>query len=241
MLSLDRPPFAAAEAGGLSINPTHWWDLDDDGVWDDAVGTASASEGSVTVAAGAGPGGQDVAEFDTAGDYLYIGLWVGSSLFTSSYSWSCWLNFSTLSGTNSHIAISWRTSAGGRFVIDLGYTGGANDSLYFTGPGSADWCVLTGFSEAVDTWYHYVATWTGTSYKLWINGNLEMDKTGGSGSLPASASDFRFGHVNGASGTTQFYGKMGMVGMWNGLLSQDDVDHLYNSGNGRQYADLTLA
>jgi hypothetical protein len=38
--------------------------------------------------------------------------------------------------------------------------------------------------------------------------------------------------------TYAFFGRMGMVGLWDTPLDQDDIDYLYNAGAGRLYGEL---
>jgi hypothetical protein len=73
----------AASTPVVATPPGSWWNMDDDGVWaDSALATGAkdlAEDGTVTISAGGGPGGQDVADIG-ATESLFVS-WGSSTLF----------------------------------------------------------------------------------------------------------------------------------------------------------------
>lgn len=228
----------------LSVAPNHWWDLDDDGTWADSVGSWHGTEsGAVGVSSGTGPGGQDVASFDTDGDYLDCGLHNPVSEGITDYTICAWLSFSSFNGGNyGNFPFSWRNSTATSHMFDLYYAGQTSDVLATKGPGSGGTGYLEAspVTEAVDTWYHMLATYNDSTgaRELFVDG-VSVDIATAVGTVPNASIRLTFGKASDFSATTtQFKGKAGMFGIFNQVLSQDDIDFLYNSGSGRQYAEL---
>lgn len=234
-------PFVfAAPSSGLSISPDHWWDLSDDGAWNDSVGTWDFVEnGSVTVSAGAGPNGQDVAVFDASNDRLYVSATKNPTTegFTAATSISYWANFDSFNtGSFGNYCFSWRDNAGS-YHFDSGYTGSADDAFAFRGPTLAVQSKAAAVSEATGTWYHIAGVWDGSTQVLYVNGTAYDSKTNTNSVINTSVLVL-FGQAAAGVTATQFLGKAGMVGLWAGALTAADITYLYNSGDGRQFADL---
>lgn len=235
-------PFAfAAPPSGLSISPGHWWDLSDDGAWNDSVGTWDLTEfGTVGISSGGGPNGQDVAVFDATGDYLKIAsknpVTEGYDAAFSLSVWAYHTSFNT--GNYGNYYAGWRGVSGSVFHFDFNYYGSTADSFSIAGPKAGAISNATGVSESTNTWYHIAATWDGSTQKLYVNGNLE-DSDANTQTAYNGAIDFFVGTSYPAgSASLQMLGRLGMLGLFPGALTADDIAYLYNSGDGRQFADL---
>jgi len=241
---VDRPQFVTPSGGGLTISPGHWWDLTDDGTWADSVGSWDLTEyGTVGISSGGGPNGQDVAVFDATGDYLKItSKNPVTEGYDTSFSLSVWAYHTSFNtGNYGNYYMGWRGVSASVFHFDLMYYGYTVDSINLQGVKAAVNSSATGISEATNTWYHVAATWDGTTQKLYVNGSL-ADSDANSNTAYNGAIPFIVGSTyyvtDGGNAAVQMLGRLGMLGMWDGVLTADDISYLYNSGNGRQYGDL---
>lgn len=235
-----KPGQFGVMGGGLSAAPVHWWDLDDDGVWSDDVGSWALTEaGTVTVATGNGPGGQDTCN-QTVGSTSRLDLASKnptSEGFNGPWSFSIWANFASFNtGSNGNWVMNWRGSTGSTIFFQQMYSGTTFDQFYLTGPSAAPQIGST-ITEATGTWYHFAGTSDGTTLEFWINGASQG--TGTEGAVPNAVQPFCIGNgAWSATSFTNFYGYVAMAGLWTAQLTSDDIAYLYNSGSGRQYADL---
>ena len=101
-----------------------------------------------------------------------------------------------------------------------------------------DWQVVldTGFVVELDEWYHLVVTYEGFSndIKVYFNGKLEYE---GNRSFNTVDSRLTIGAKHNASGIRTWSGLIDEFGVWNNrILSQDDVNQLYDNDVGRTYS-----
>lgn len=227
-----------AAGGGLTVSPTHYWDLDDDGVWADSFGSWDWSEtGTVTVSSGTGPGGQDVASFDL-GNHLTLGskTWDGAR---DHISVSAWFKIDALD-TSGTFVFCWR-DIGPPLLAQIAIVNSTNNypaiRVYDS---AADDASLdnTGTNIATGAWQHIVLTWDGTTAISYINNSVDATvEPGDVGAFSNSAIPLRIGEVP-STATYDLDGQVAMVGIWDEALTSADVSYLYNSGNGRQSANL---
>jgi hypothetical protein len=197
--------------------------------------------GTVTISSGGGPNGQDVAVFDANGDYLK--LTTAKNPVTEGYNtafslsiWAYHTSFNT--GNYGNYYSGWRGNSGTNFHYDLGYFGGTNDAFSIVGPKGGNNAIASGVSEATNTWYHVVGVWDGSTIKIYVNGNLEDSEANTSTAYNGEVNLFVGTTYSGGSSTLQMLGRLAMFGLFPGALTADDIAYLYNSGNGRQFADL---
>ena len=81
-------------------------------------------------------------------------------------------------------------------------------------------------------WHHLVATRSGATIKLYIDGNLDKTITDGHTITIGSDSGVIGRHP---SGVAYFNGSIDEVGIWNRALTSDEITKLYNNGNGLTY------
>ncbi len=85
-----------------------------------------------------------------------------------------------------------------------------------------------------DEWFHVMALWNGASLSVYLNGALLVpaSESGAGGSLNDEP---RFidigGSVSGLVTTSYYLGQVGHVGMWNALLTEDEIQQIASQGH----------
>lgn len=242
--------FAAAGGGGLSADPLHWWDLNTNtassaGLLDQGTGAFSyiALNGSPALSSGGGPDGQDVIDFSGSGQNLIYSIektWDGGG---DNYSFSGWINMDVVSPSTASM-LAWRDASAHLLGI-MGVQNDTNDYVFFrvydTG-GNTNFAADTGTNIATGSWFHFVGTYDGSNIRVYKNGNATpvatqaFTLTGGLEDQPMNLSIGGGGFST--SDNFRVNGKMMAVGIWDAVLTTDDISYLYNSGSGRLYADL---
>jgi hypothetical protein len=78
-----------------------------------------------------------------------------------------------------------------------------------------------------NTWYHVAVTWTGTTIKFYVNGNLTTTATTSSLSIPASGNSGYIGrYIDNQS--YNWKGKINQARIFNSALSSSQITQLYN-------------
>ena len=125
------------------------------------------------------------------------------------------LHFGTISTGGDAISISrWNNTAFGEFGA---YTLYAN-----IGSGNVD----GNYTLNENTWYHIAITWTGTTMKFYVNGNLETTATTSSLSIPASGNSGYIGRYI-INQSFNWKGSIDQVRLFSKALNQTEVDTLY--------------
>jgi len=85
---------------------------------------------------------------------------------------------------------------------------------------------------SLDTWYHLVVTWNGTTVQIYLNGTL--DQSVSQTVTPTYTTfPFRLFTTTGSEGVTKkapMYGTLDEIGIFNAVLTSTQVTTLYNSG-----------
>lgn len=172
-------------------------------------------------------------------------LWIASnaSLQTGDidFSVAAWVYLDTKTA-DSYIVTKWNPVAGGREYQLLYHQ--ASDILAF-------WCqraddvdkgvrqATTYGSPPADTWM-FVVAWhdaANNALNIQVNGGT-VDTSAFTFGVQSTTSQFSMGAIqSGAS----FDGRISRVGFWKRVLTADERTYLYNSGNGRDYAELSDA
>ena len=134
---------------------------------------------------------------------------VVSSVVTNQYNGASSLNFSI--GTN---------RAPTSYNLCVGFFNGA-------------WRNTNGFAPTLNTWYHIVGTYDGSTIKQYVNNSLDtqLSYTG----TPTSGGQVRIaGRWDDLVLTTDFFpGDIGVVRIWNSALTSSNVSALYSENSSR--------
>ncbi|GAO31647.1 LamG domain-containing protein [Geofilum rubicundum] len=108
------------------------------------------------------------------------------------------------------------------------------NAIYRLTNGTNNTVRITGLKN--ETWYHIASTFDGIYGKLYLNGQL-VSVTEQHGSIGNAITQFVIGaHSAGPSGWGyQWKGKIDEVAVWNRVLSEAEVQLLYNDSNGLSY------
>jgi hypothetical protein len=157
-------------------------------------------------------------------DTFSISMWVKPSSWpTSGISSQQVFYGDRQASPNNEVRLFKLNNAGGNKFGFFGYWGG---SYKFD---------LTIDSLDVDEWSHIVAYYSPTTAGFYVNGVLANSSSFSSNSRPSATLPTRIGHWFGTLQDYQVRGVIDEVGIWNVVLSGDDVSLLYNSGNGLSY------
>ena len=125
-----------------------------------------------------------------------------------------------LYGNINYVLGNWNESEedGGSEALTVGFYDGS-------------WHTTTGFTPELDTWYHVVGTYDGTTIKQWVNGVLDSDRVF-TGTPIANGGPVRIGRRwDGASDDDQtfFPGDIAVVKIYNGVLTDEEIVAAYDS------------
>ena len=155
--------------------------------------------------------------FDGSNDYVQTDLFIN----TLPYTVTCRFKSDVSSGEQSIVD----TDVGGRYgnSIILGYQDGDNtiDIEYHNGFYDSP------FVYGADTWYNVTATYENGLVGLYVNGISIGSKTFGQGAVDGSK--VRFGRHN-AGDPQWFDGVIDEVAIWDKVLSDTEINAIYNSG-----------
>lgn len=257
-MALNFPISLAGKRGGIP-EPLHWWDLDDDGVWSDD-GSASwdpmterlqNGNGTFVLASG-GPNGQDVSTGYGRGRGVvkYDQVWDGSS---NSISHFCWIRRTSDPGAGQWFT-SWHGAGSGGVVPTTGDNmmwslnassatlGQLRHAIWDTDGNRSYFAKSNVITNNV--WHHLGFTFDAETkeHNLYMNG-VQIGTTIASQIGDLNTTDpahFAIGLVASSMTSTGAFhlGQIAMVGTWDTVLTEDSINHLYNDGLGRQYADL---
>lgn len=106
-----------------------------------------------------------------------------------------------------------------------------NSKFHFTAGGNDFDIFSVAFSDA--TWYNLVITYDGTTIVTYVNGTNYVNNTPAGAFVTADSLE-----VGGFSWTTSgdLAGDVDEIGIWNRTLTTDEVEGLYNDGNGITWA-----
>ncbi len=167
--------------------------------------------------------------FDGINDYINFGYDV--SLTPVNFSISLWVNPDTYTGSLEGVLVG----AGG-----TGWTHGYRFSRYETkvdfhwGTGTSSSQTLSLGYLSVDSWSHLMAVYDGTKVSVYFNGEFVVSGTNAFGYDPTNPEWDAF-FIGRGGGLNNFHGKVDQIGFWNRALTEQEIQELYNSGNGNAY------
>jgi hypothetical protein len=220
-----------------------WYPLDEaSGNAIDAHSSHDLTETGGTIASATGPGGvngsRDFELDDT--EYFTVGDHADLSMGDFDFSLVAWVRLEgpqnprgTLIYKGFDTAFEYSVTFDGYDNTGLFYfkIASATNFVNFTGIGSSDFGVAAGA-----TWYLVVARHDATANTIDIGVNA--------GTQTSTA--YSFGgwdggtafNIGGSSEGQPLDGMLAQVGVWKKKLTSDEITWLYNSGNGRSYADI---
>lgn len=161
----------------------------------------------------------------------YIGSSTSTSLRPTSstgLSISLWMRPADVSSYHGGFGMSLSGYARG-YILDYTY-----QSINFQVGYNSSWAYATSNSApSNDTWYHCVGTWDGSKVRIYVNGTLGTRQDNQT-NIDYTSTTFEIGRYPGNNGN-KFSGKVDQVAVWSKVLSSDEVNTLYNSGNGLAY------
>ena len=162
--------------------------------------------------------------FDGTDDNCYNDSNPGVNLFTA-HTLSAW--FRTTDLTANQCIITYSDNSNRRCGIGIDANNGV-ESSYYSGSGYSG--VANTSEISADTWYHVVATQSGSDKVLYLNGVAQSGSYSqviglGSQKLVVGAKD--------SSGGDGMKGDIDEVAIWNAVLTADQIKGLYNDGRPR--------
>ena len=214
--------FVPQAHAALTTNIVSYWKLD--GNSNDAVSTNNGTDTNVTYSTAngiinqgagfSGTGNINVGNSNslTLGSAMSIALWTQPTTAPASYPMLL-----CKGSVNTSYEMFWNTAF-------------SPARLAFRSKVSPDNAVTSTTSASVGTWYFVVATWDGTTSKIYVDGYLSNSNTVG-------GFDTNTGNLYLAtcSSSNVYTGDVDEVGIWTRALSSAEVLQLYNSGAGLQY------
>lgn len=152
--------------------------------------------------------------------------WVKIDAFISTFQTLLWN--STAAGLSSASGFSYGININSQilqFVV-------ASGSTYYTAPATNFGTLSTG------TWYFFAAGYDADNNQAWISVNGSAKEIISSVPAPNIGTSFLY-VISCDVGSFQNDGQSDEFGFYDDVLSDDQIAFLYNSGNGRAYADLT--
>lgn len=153
---------------------------------------------------------------------------------------SCWLWHDAATGYPT--AVSKLTSSGSQrsffLFYDQGSSGDFQWTVYHNGSTSktVESTASTGGSVTTATWYHVVAWHDGDNDEVGIRVNDIADNTAAhTTGIYGSTSPFIIGNTG--TNDVGWDGRICDVGLWNKVLSAQEITDLYNSGSGNTYVN----
>jgi hypothetical protein len=228
------------QAGGLSVAPTSWWDLDDLTGTDEA-GTLdwTTITGGCYVTSGTGPGGQDCVDIP-APEYLLQSRNPVTEGFTTKFSFAGWCFLKSFNpGYAGSWFFSWRL--GGAIDFTTQIFNSENLSNKWQGSGPQGSSPSASSAASLFQWYHLALTFEqGVDCSFYLNGALVDSIVPTTEAIQNVLQPMALGAGSWAvtATTLRMNGRVAMCGMVNDVWTANDIAYLYNSGAGRKFADL---
>jgi hypothetical protein len=226
----------------LLTNLKAWWDFEEaSGTRTDAHGANDLTDNN-TVTSTTGLQGTS-AQFVRANSEN-LSITDNADLSVGDYDWmfAGWVKFDSLTGGGNWTIISKGTGVtAGTLEYRLNYAPGSSRFTLRVGWGGATLITATAnnFGAASTATWYFVEVWfQASANQIGIRVNRGTADTASFTNAPFdSTGTFRFGLD--ANAGDAFTGQLDSWGRWNELLSSTDLDTLYNSGAGVDYADIS--
>jgi hypothetical protein len=151
----------------------------------------------------------------------------------SSFSISVWINPDDV--TSGLKCICYQENTNNRVYMLIRINGDNQKfevASFGTGIGQYNMADSGDYTASISTWYHIVATYDGSNYRIYVDGQLRGTDTKGD-SLGTITGAFYIGQYD--SGDYKVDGRLDEMGVWNKVLTGSEIEDLYNSGDGLPY------
>ena len=184
-----------------------------------------------------------------AGKYLYTDTYTSGVLHLASgdaYTICGWFRIADeAGGQTAFLEIFNGVIEGSDYSVSFILSGDKNTHYLITNNGGSNGYRTISTSMAVETWYHYCIQqdYTNQTVRVVRNGaDMGGSDSGTYPTAPSSSTQaFTIGYDGASSGTTSWYGNIDEVYFFDSWLSIDDMQELYNSGDGLFYPFTTPA
>lgn len=171
--------------------------------------------------------------FSGASEFLSSATGVGNALGNgvTAMTISMWIKADVTNSNDGLLNIG--SFAGSQGVFNFNISGSNKINTTVNGASQS----VIAFSDTT-SWHHLAVQYRGTTVAVWLDGTEKFDQAAASGSsIDCAGLDFIVGGY--FSSSFCFDGGIDEVGVWNSVLTDDNITWLYNSGAGRSYADIS--
>ncbi len=249
IMSADNAMFSKTTSSslGLQTSLSSFWEFSDAGSppasWVDSI-VASANDltphGSSNPPSGTGIVGNDVVFTGTSSQYLSHVNAATLTVGGGSYSIQIWVNIAAAAGIGRG-GICKNDSAvfaQKEFWVGTKFTSSNCWAWAFYDSSQAEKVCQTATTTA-SGWHHLVATWDGTTQKMYVDNSSPTTNVPGAVGVNSSSGLLIGADGNSNSPAAFITGSIDQAGIWKGrVLSAADVTLLYNSGAGLSYAAM---
>ena len=222
------------------VNLVSWWKLDE--ASGNALDSHSTNElvetiGTIASAAGKVNNARDFEDGDT--EYFEIASNASLQFADAAFSIGCWYKPESTGG-GQYIMGKWNQTNNRREYVLVKNASG-EIRFIISQNGTDTTTVLSGVTPSAGTWYFIVARHDPASNTIHIKVSASADVSAAhSTGCNANTSPFRIGAEGSSTPIAGTYtdGLVDEAFLFNDYLTDDEIDWLYNSGNGRTYDDL---
>lgn len=174
--------------------------------------------------------------FDGTNDYVDIGD--KDELFCSSdCTYSAWIKPTGGAGTNRYILADYR-SLGDLSSFALRLNTNNKIDFFWENPAAVSPTATSTTATSLNTWYHVVGSWDGTTRKIYVNGVLEGSNATAQGNHDDVGGSMTIGRPGDFDGL-YFNGAIDDVRVYNYALSPTQVRMLYNENSAVRFGPVT--
>jgi hypothetical protein len=168
-------------------------------------------------------------------DYVSLGKPANLTALAATGTIAFWVYPTDLTTDAYHVFISNNDYLNDKSGIDIEWDNGTGFVVYICDAAGAQEIVCSTITLTVNTWNLVIVMWNGSNVTVYLNGRSAQFSTAQSKTPIFGAYDWHFGQANVDTSDGRFVGKLDEIGFWNRLLTNNEIDYLYNNGTGRTY------
>jgi Concanavalin A-like lectin/glucanases superfamily len=172
----------------------------------------------------------DALSFNATSGYLSLPATPAGVIGASAFTVSCWV-YPTVNGKIVASSIA-NTIGIGNWLLGYGATGGNNEfgfRLYTASGGGSSITANWATSSGINTWWHVVGVFTGAAAQLYVDGQLVVSASGGSGVATSAGATYVGARNSGGSAISFFGGSIDGFQFWNRALSPGEILNEYQN------------